>query len=139
MNFTYKQKGMTLIEVLIAGIILFISISAISLVARTKILNQQKLMRATETAYLAEYSKDIIKYHLTQSKVREGVITVASRDYQWLAIIDKSAPPRRVLEDADGAGSSARDLLLLYRITIGPVGTEQITFEYSELVWEIQL
>ncbi|WP_448563804.1 hypothetical protein [Thalassotalea ganghwensis] len=130
---------MTLIEVLIAGIILFISISAISLVARTKILNQQKLMRATETAYLAEYSRDIIKYHLKHSDVREGQITLGQQEYQWLAIADRSAPPRRVLEESEGSAHANRDLLLLYTVTITPTGTKNGAFTYKELVWEMQL
>ncbi|QBG35303.1 hypothetical protein [Litorilituus sediminis] len=126
---------MTLIEVLIAGIILFISISAISLVARTKILNQQKLMRATETSYLAEYSADIVKYHLMYTQIRDGEIKIANRSYQWQASVDKSARPRRVLDESEGAHN--QDLLLLYRVTIGSADTKDIVLEYSELIWEM--
>lgn len=135
----YKQRGMTLIEVLIAGMILFISISAISLVARTKILNQQKLIRATESAYVAEYAVDTIKYQLKYTSNREGQLAIANRDYQWTAHITHSMPPRRVLEESDGVSSNNNDLLLLYTMTISEIESSRATFEFSELVWEMQL
>ena len=60
LQLNYKQQGMTLIEVMIASVILFISISTISMVARTKMLNENKLNTSIKQAYLSEFIIDEI-------------------------------------------------------------------------------
>lgn len=135
MNSPYKQQGMTLVEVLIAGIILFISISAISLVARTKILNEQKLAKAIEHAYLAEFSNGSIKYYLSHTDVREGNIRIANTLYQWSAKIESAMPPMIGLDNGEDMATTSLHLLTLYNVVINAVGTERKVYGYTELVW----
>lgn len=126
---------MTLVEVLVAGIILFISISAISMVARTKILNEQKLARAIEHAYLAEFSYGSIKYYLSHTDVREGNIRIANTQYQWRAQVESAKPPMIGLDSGEDMAATSFHLLTLYNVVISAVGTERAVYGYTELVW----
>ena len=55
-------RGMTLIEVLIAGIILFIAIAAGSLVAKTNFLYQQRTAQTVEQQYQIHSVMEQIEY-----------------------------------------------------------------------------
>jgi hypothetical protein len=136
----YKQQGMTLVEVLIAGIILFIAISAISLVARTKILNERRLASAIEQAYLAELSPDIINYHLKYTRQRQGEIIIAGKRYQWVAVILQSAEPQLILDNnanSDEMNSTSAVLFNLYNVVISDVEHEKNIFEFNTLQWSL--
>lgn len=137
MNLHYKQQGMTLIEVLISGIILFISISVISMVARTKILNEQRLARAIEHAYLVEFSQGTIKYHLKYTKERTGRLFIANTEYQWSAQIESASPAKTGLDDSDAISTITDVVLTLYKVTITLVGSEKKLYEFNELQWTL--
>lgn len=138
MKLKYKQKGMTLVEVLIAGIILFISISTISLVARTKLLNEQRLAKAIEYAYLAEYSIDAIKYHLEYTNTRKGEFSIGKGNYLWHASIADSKAPMRTLNSSEPTNASPTDILKLYKVTITSANNkDKAIYEYFDLIWEI--
>ncbi|GAA0815188.1 hypothetical protein GCM10009111_13130 [Colwellia asteriadis] len=126
---------MTLVEVLIAGIILFIAISAISMVARTKILNEQRLARAVEHAYLTEFSHGRIKYYLTHTDIREGNIRIANTQYQWRALAKNASPPMIGLDNGEGMAGASLHLLTLYNVIVSHVGTNKKVYGYTELVW----
>jgi len=132
-----KQQGMTLVEVLIASIILFISISVISMVARTKILNEQKLIKAINQAYLAEFSQGTIKYHLQYTQDRQGRIVIAGNTYLWSAQIKDAKPAMRALVNSDGNEVSSNDsLLTIYSVVITREGSEKQVFEFAQLLWK---
>ena len=134
MKLRYKQQGMTLVEVLIAGIILFISISAISMVARTKILNEARLARAIEYAYLAEFSQGTIKYHLKYTSEREGRLIIGNTEYQWNALIESARAAVVGLDDSEGVSTPSEVLLTLYKVVVTPLGSEKKVYEYTELL-----
>ena len=131
LNLKYKQKGMTLVEVLIAGIILFISISVISMVARTKILNEQKLVKTINTSYLAEYSQTTIKYHLKHTEERQGSILIAGTEYLWNSQLKETKPFVFGLNPDD---NNAGNPLKLYAVVFTRVGSQKIVLEFLQLV-----
>ena len=134
----FKQRGMTLVEVLISGIILFISISVISMVARTKTLNEERLVKAIEHAYIAEYSIATIKYHLEYTKKKYGKLLVNGIEYNWHAFVENTSPPLRGLNNAEGGSSKQSGLLTLYKVTITLAGKEKPIYEFSEYFWKNQ-
>jgi len=134
LKLNYKQQGMTLIEVMIASVILFISISAISMVARTKMLNENKLNSSIKQAYLSEFLIDEIKYHLEYTDIRQGEMVIAQHRFIWHAAIEKSKPPMSNLPVAGAKIPSSAGLLNLYKISI--TEKDKSIFSTALLVWD---
>ena len=83
------QRGMTLIEVLIAGIILFIAIAALSFVARVQVEHQIRFEKTIEQAYLSEFLVDKVKYHLNYTEQQSGTIDYRGQLFEWRAKLSK--------------------------------------------------
>jgi len=139
LNLKYKQEGMTLVEVLIAGIILFISISVISIVARTKILNEQKLVKAIERAYLAEYTHSSIKYYLKYTQEKQGRFFIGNKEYVWISEFKEAKPYMMTFINEGGDESYVEgdtdNLLTLYDVVIKHVDIDKPVYRYTELIW----
>ncbi|WP_105167333.1 prepilin-type N-terminal cleavage/methylation domain-containing protein [Pseudoalteromonas sp. T1lg23B] len=111
------QQGMTLIEVLIASVILFISISAISYVSKAMMLNEMRLSRAAEHAFVFEYIQDEVSYRFEYEKQREGEYRFAGSTYFWQVEVLSEKPVMSELV-VDGEGSAANGTMILYSTSV---------------------
>ncbi|CAM4122460.1 prepilin-type N-terminal cleavage/methylation domain-containing protein [Pseudoalteromonas byunsanensis] len=108
---------MTLIEVLIASVILFISISAISYVSKAMLLNEMRLARATKYAFAFEYIQDEVSYRFEYEKQREGEYEFAGSTYFWQVEVVSEKPVMSELV-VDGEGSMSNGTMILYSTSV---------------------
>ncbi len=91
-----RSKGFTLIEVLIAGVILVSAISMATLVYRSSLLSSEKAERMTHMSSAMAILLDEVR-----DNIRNGVVQDSGRllkvDYSWQAeLIESGAPPSLV-------------------------------------------
>ena len=131
------QRGMTLIEVLIAGIILFIAIAALSFVARVQVEHQIRFEKTIEQAYLSEFLVDKVKYHLNYTEQQSGTIDYRGQLFEWRAKIlkQKSVVMGGSPEDNFDQG---RGVAQLYSVDISRVEHNKSVkvLNFTQLVWK---
>jgi len=134
-----KSRGFTLIEVLIASVILFGSISIVSQAFRGSVESSIKAKRSVQAAAIVPLLLSTIEYRLqTQSlnKVafQEGVIDEAK--FTWTAnVIQKDGPPAR-LSPEEGEVIVFDDKFYLWQVnlTVQLQDTENV-YSYKQLTW----
>lgn len=132
-----KQQGMTLIEVLIAGIILFIAIAALTFVARVQVEHQERFTKTIRQAYLAEFFIDDIRYRLNFTDQRSGVINYRGVEYDWTATLKKeddvvvTVLPEESMEQGRGIAK-----LFEVQIKRNEAGRQLMVFSFTELTWK---
>jgi type II secretory pathway pseudopilin PulG len=134
-----KSRGFTLIEVLIAAVILFSSISIVSQAFRGSLISSIKAKRSVQVAAIVPLLLSTIEYRLqTQSlnKVvfQEGVIDEAK--FTWTAsVIKKDGPPAR-LSPEDGEVIIFEDKFYLWQVNL--IIQQQETkneYSYKQITW----
>ncbi len=131
------SKGMTLIEVLIASIILFIAVSAISFVSRASMLHEQKLKNNISRGILAEHIKDFVSYKYQYENVAQGSYKLGTNEYKWNLEVIESKPVVRVIssEMTQDAGKK-EDNLVLYEVTIRDTKQEKQILSFKDVYWK---
>jgi len=134
-----KQIGFTLIEILIAGVILFSVISIVSTVYRGAVLSSGKASRSIELSAAVPLLLDTIRFHIRQSKEssslnQEGIIDGII--FQWQAnIIKEGAPPKRFSPE-DGSIIDFSPRFYLWKVELQlEKGERQEYYEFEELSW----
>lgn len=121
---------MTLIEVLIASIILFMAIGLVTSAFQQSLLLQQKVMVQRDKIELTQMVKPMIQFELNQGKV-VGNFDVLSKKIEWQAeIIAKDSFVDAFSEDGDDY-VSGRGYVILYSIIVKQEDTAIVTFKYS--------
>jgi hypothetical protein len=112
-HYQMKHNGFTLLEVLVAGFILFISLSAATLVFTS---SNKSSASATSAAKISVYSsliRDDIKISLTgDDKINSGSGSFMDINYRWLAKIEESKDAVSMLPEDAGSED------LLQKITL---------------------
>jgi Tfp pilus assembly protein PilV len=113
-----KQDGMTLIEVMIAAVILFAAIGTVSGVHR--VLNHYQRQNIADYALLLNQQSffDYLSYSLTQ-KVTSGNYNIGDYQLVWQATLAKTAPVISTFDPELGEGGqySARGNISLYSVS----------------------
>ena len=126
-----KIKGMTLIEVLIASVLIFIAISALSFTTQNKIFADSKLQKSIKEAYIWEQVQGVTAYSLEFENKTQGRINDA---YSWEAKLQSSRP---VIRSVDIGSEQAVDgTLMLYRISIYEQKKSKVIIGYDHLIWQ---
>lgn len=130
-----KQSGLTLIEVLIASMILFMALGLVSSVFQQNLRSQMqanKYLLATQS-YMSIQAE--IRFQLEQG-TSEGSIQTPAGPFNWKAELEEQ---RQELADLspEAMPGAIGGSLRLYKIT---VETEnQFSFEFKQAVWSDKL
>lgn len=129
-----KQMGMTLIEVLIAAIILFMAIGLVSSAFQQSIMLQQKVVTQQEKMRLLQWIKPIIEFQLSVGQLK-GAESWGGMKASWSAeLLEKK---RFVDSISDDSGYIAgRGYVVLYEVSLSLAEQEPYKFNYT--VWSSQ-
>ena len=134
-----NQGGFTLIEILIAGIILFSVISIVSTIYRGAVLSSSKASQHIELSTSVPLLLDTIRFNIRQASketiiAQEGIIDGVV--FKWEAVIIKqgSAPKRLDSEDGEVIEFSLRFNLWKVELHLEKDG-RTADYEFEELNW----
>ncbi|MCF2862038.1 prepilin-type N-terminal cleavage/methylation domain-containing protein [Pseudoalteromonas sp. MM17-2] len=130
-----KAQGMTLIEVLIASLILFIAISAMTFVMRSSLLHEGRLNRAVELGLVAELLKDQITYEYTQQQQTQGQWRFKARNYQWQVSELEHKPAQRFISSEGQSDTPESGHIVLYQVRVYIETQETPLLEYRDVYW----
>ncbi len=125
-----KQSGLTLIEVLIASVILFMVIALVTVAYQQNYQSQLKAIGWIDTA--AEFRSDLtrVRFQFAQGQ-RKGDWTTPTGKRYWQATELKRAAGIMVLDPENSAAQTDTSQYVLYEITV--------TNEQELLLWQIKL
>lgn len=134
-----KQQGFTLVEVLIAGVILIIVISTMTFVYRTAALSSSKASNSVRLSgsvglILTTIKSQIRGRNATNAMSGEGSIDDIQYQWQSTLIDNKPAPPRFNASDGNFQTQSSRYYLWQVNLSIQSK-TLNKTFQFQEISW----
>lgn len=141
MNIGHKRitkQGFTLIEVLVAAFILFLVISAVTIVYRGALLSSFKAEKSlTQVSYVSSITDEIrfvIKHSGLSAPKGSGVLGATT--YNWAAqLVDENTPPPLVDQETN-ASVKAANSFKLWKIDL-QVNSGNVARDYSfyEVSW----
>lgn len=141
-NNASSSKGFTLIEVLVAMVILTLSIAValnayqVALEGSRKAaerLSVEKLIPAVRT-HVTKALRD--KVEVTASQQIEGQTYLGAVDVLWSATKSQSAPPPPKLDPDMGGSINYGDRYYLYEVVVRlEKGKKVVTFNFNEVAW----
>jgi len=130
-----KQSGMTLIEVLIASVILFVAIGTVSGVHR--VLNHYQRINMADYALLLNQQSffDYLSYALEQ-KITSGTYDIGDYQLIWQAKLNDKKPVLKSYDPESGSGSGYSNLghVSLFDISYYLKQYPEKKFEITQLV-----
>ena len=125
---------MTLIEVLIGAIILFMTLALAAQVFQHQFLLQERAQRAAlvmaaQPAAMAEVERALGDGQL------QGQGRAAELDFSWQAELVESAPTIGSFDPELGSYSLNRGQFSLYRVTLDFDGGARRQLQYDEVIW----
>jgi prepilin-type N-terminal cleavage/methylation domain-containing protein len=132
-----SAKGFSLIEVLIASFILFISLAVFTHVFRGALLSSEKAEANVSTALYTQLISDKISSVLKNSHQlpqANGQGTLMGREYTWTAfIISSSQPPKRYI---GRVLSQADHVVKLWQVKLSVKdGNKTQEYAFEEVTW----
>ncbi|MCO6356667.1 hypothetical protein GBO14_18260 [Pseudoalteromonas shioyasakiensis] len=126
-----KSKGMTLIEVLIASILLFIAISIMSFTFQSKVFAEKKLQESIRKAYLLEQVKGVAAYSVEFENKLQGNL---GDGYYWQAEIINSLPVVRTINVDRGLAPDGT--MQVFRVSIFIKSNSKSILSYEDFYWK---
>lgn len=138
MHYRISQQGMTLIEVLIAGVILFLTLSSLAFVARTQMFYVERLERDTRQAYLKEFLADTSSYYIEHENTLKASLDIFETQYPWRAeLIKKQAVYSAGQLEGQNEYDTGNGFLYMYQVSLLTSQNKQIA-QYKYLLWKKQ-
>ena len=132
-----SQRGFTLLEVLMAGFILFLTIAAMTLVYRGALFSSEKADKFLQMSSVVMPIRQIISEKLRQADYRDidiGDGSYGHVDYSWKATLTYSGKPSRILQE--GASSDPDLEYYLWQVDISlSSGTLNRKYQFSMVTW----
>ena len=128
-----RQTGLTLIEVLIASVILFMTLGLVASVFQQNLNMQQ---RAIKHLAAAEYFPSVvsqIRFDLEHDK-REGSIALNSEVYQWQAAELSRAKEISSVDESGMDYLGNIGMLVLFNVTVAKEKGGE-TIEFRQAIW----
>lgn len=126
---------MTLIEVLVASVILFMSIAAVSMISQTNSLYKQRLNEIVFDSFVIDSILDEVSYSLEYTEDTKGSIAIGNGFYTWEAsLLAKKAVVSSLEPDAVDV-ITGRGFLLHYRVVLQYSGLGAKPNVYEKTVW----
>ncbi|WP_333796363.1 PulJ/GspJ family protein [Rheinheimera sp.] len=128
-----KQTGLTLIEVLIASVILFMTLGLVATVFQQSLGMQQRAIKHLAAAEQFPSLVSQIRFELEQQKT-EGSIELNAQRYQWQATELKRAKELSSVDENGQDYLGNIGMLVLFNVTVtsqnGGTG-----FEFRQAIW----
>jgi prepilin-type N-terminal cleavage/methylation domain-containing protein len=140
-NYTLKskQQGFTLIEVLVASFILFLVISAVTMVYRGALLSSFKAERTLQFAALVEPISEQIRIEIHAEKIIEqaqGQGEMGKLTYSWVAMSAYQSKAPEQFNAGTGELDTGDKTFKLWDITLQvQLKSATRTYQFSELSW----
>jgi len=132
-----RESGFTLLEVLLAGFILFITISTMTMVYQGAVIASEKanasLKLSAAISPIRQLITDGFQYGIFAEQ-KEGHGQYGSVTYYWKAVMVQKGMPSEVIQEDSGMGESLR--FFLWQIDLNLV-SESMTrnYQFSEISW----
>lgn len=130
----YQQKGLTLIEVLIASMILFMAIGLAASVFQQNLLLQRKVLNQLEQTQLQQVVTRNVLFQLEQKKL-SGKEVVNLVEINWTAEIEKKAAFIDSYSFDTEKYSADLGHVTVYIITLTSDHWPDWSVEYKESIW----
>jgi len=138
-NLPSKQKGFTLIEVLVASFILFLVIASITVVYRGALLSSGKAERTLLFSSFVEPISEQIRIQVQSSVNQEQLEdqgTMGSISYDWSALVVYKAKAPEQFNLDTGELDKGKKTFLMWNITLHlQLGSATRQYEFSEVSW----
>lgn len=129
-----KQAGMTLIEVLIAALILFMAIGLVSSAFQQALMLQRKVVDQKDTVQVTQWIRPVIEFELENGRTR-GVEEYLGTTLSWEA----SLIEKKQFVDSFGESESyvaGRGFVSLYQVSV--LQEDSLLLEFKEVLWSEQ-
>ena len=130
-----KQRGFTLLEVLIAGFILFLVLSSMTLVYRGALISSSKAEKVLVIASAVPSIRVLITESFRQGSVtntHKGSGLFGDLEYQWMANLAQTGMPSDIIQQ--DSGRQLRYFLWDIELTISN-GNAVRKYKFRELSW----
>lgn len=138
----YHHRGLTLIEVLVALVILLTTISISTVTYQTLLITSQRASAQYEVISQLEFVKKLIREELQSQFVLavgqnfDGNFTFQAKNISWSAeLAKKGKPPNMLSEALEDVTYPDRYYLYSVKMTI-KLGASTREFNYKELLWD---
>lgn len=134
-----RQKGFTLIEVLVASLILFLVISTMTMIYRGAMLSSSKAERMLTFSTYRPIIREQINSDLNNSGIaaslqNNGVLGEVS--YSWEAMPELSSKTVERLNASSGELESGVKTYVLWNVTLNmTLGKTTRVYEFQEMTW----
>lgn len=131
-----KHSGLTLIEVLIASMILFMALGLVAAVFQQNMQTQlqaEKYLQATQD-YVTIQSQ--IRFQLKQGE-HQGEIMTPAGSYSWTAELVEQRMEMAALDTEGGSRMTGQGSLRLYQVKVE--SSNKVNFEFKQAVWSDRL
>ena len=132
-----SQRGFTLLEVLMAGFILFLTIAAMTLVYRGALFSSEKADKFLQMSSVVMPIRQIISEKLRQADYRDidiGDGSYGHVDYSWKATLTYSGKPSRILQEGESSDPDLEYYLWQVDISLSS-GTLNRKCQFSMVTW----
>lgn len=130
-----KEKGMTLIEVLVAAIILFTVFALASQVYSTLLLRNSKSKHMTELYNKQDVLNQLITDELTNGKVK-GIINLNDNVASWTAKVIDSKPEVGSYNELTSSFTDGSSYLFLYEVEVKFERWNVNNYKFVRVVWK---
>lgn len=140
-----KNKGFTLIEILVASVILFSAISVVTLIFKSSYVASQKAQLKVEqtgivSVLLKKVQQEIRDKTTYSSDKLEGEGVIWGKKYQWHAILLEFKAPIDKFDNETGTTDKFDEKYKLWQVDL-VIGTGKsieksiVEYQYNEISW----
>tara|TARA_B110000046_G_C12725676_1_gene286454 strand:- start:114 stop:524 length:411 start_codon:yes stop_codon:yes gene_type:complete len=132
-----RQRGFTLLEVLLAGFILFITITAMTMVYRGAILTSSKAEASLTMSAALPFIRPLVTDQIrakTEPDDRLGAGQYGTVNYSWTAIVSHRGRPSLEMLEVNGAGDVYEYLLWNVQLTLS-LNNRVEKYIFQEMTW----
>ena len=132
-----RQRGFTLLEVLLAGFILFITIAAMTMVYRGAILTSSKAEASLRMSAALPFIRPLVTDQIrakAEPDSRFGAGQYGTVNYSWTAIVSHRGRPSLEMLEVNGAGDVYEYLLWNVQLTLS-LNNRVEKYIFQEMTW----
>lgn len=128
-----KYRGLTLIEVLIASLLLFISLGLVATVFQYNLHTQSRLLSQLDAYDGFASIQSQISYALQQGE-REGTVLLKSEEISWQATVLLTRLPITSMDFENNLQDTSAKEMQLLQIAVY-ISESRSPIEYKEFIW----
>ncbi|EGR2190285.1 PilW family protein [Vibrio parahaemolyticus] len=129
-----KQKGMTLIESLVAAVILFMVIGLAATVFQHSALLQTRVLKQIEKQEIVDFTMRNVRFALEQGQV-QGQFQFYGAVVQWSAKAVEELPYITHFDSDEGVNKKGEGKVVQYQILASVDSIKNWELSYEEVVW----